>query len=387
VYCPACGLVPVPEKDLPVRLPLDLPYQPSGMLEGSPEFVHATCPRCQGPARRETDTMDTFIDSSWYYLRYASPRDAQHAFDPQAVQSWLPVDQYIGGIEHAILHLLYSRFFTKFLHDQGLLSFDEPFTALFTQGMVLKDGQVMSKSKGNTVAADDILARYGSDTTRGFVLFAAPPEKEMEWNDQGIEGIYRFLKRLWAWYARWLPEMQTGSAPAPAVLSGPDRALRRRLHQTIQRVTEDLDTDFKFNTAIAALMELLNDLSDLTLPEPGQEAGRRVVLREIGENVAKLCGPFFPHLAEELWEQLGGKPSIFHQPWPGFDEAIAAEEEVTVVIQVNGKVRSKLVAPAGAPEDWLRERALGDERVQALSEGRSPRKVIVVKDKLVNLVF
>ncbi len=385
LYCPSCGVVPVPEADLPVRLPLDLPYRPSGLLEATPGFVQAKCPTCGGPARRETDTMDTFIDSSWYYLRYASPRDGERVFSPEAVRYWLPVDQYIGGIEHAILHLLYSRFFTKFLHDRGLLDFDEPFTALFTQGMVLKDGQVMSKSRGNTVAADDMLARYGADTTRGFVLFAAPPEKELEWNDQGVEGIFRFLKRMWAFFRRWLEAARTAAAEVPAVLGEEDLALRRRVHQTVRRVTDDLNTDLKFNTAISALMELVNDLTALPGPE-GASPERRAVVREAMQVLAKLSAPFFPHLAEELWESGGGEPSIFHQSWPGYDPAIAAETQVTIVLQVNGKVRSKLEVPAGTPEDRLQALALADPKVAALTAGRAVRKVIVVKDKLVNLV-
>jgi leucyl-tRNA synthetase len=382
VYCPTCGIVPVAEKDLPVRLPLELPYQPSDMLKNSAEFVNAVCPQCGGPARRETDTMDTFIDSSWYYLRYVSPRDAHHAFEPAATRYWMPVDQYIGGIEHAILHLLYSRFFTKFLHDQGLLEFDEPFTALFTQGMVLKDGQVMSKSKGNTVSADEMIGRYGCDTTRGFVLFAAPPEKEMEWSDQGIEGIHRFLKRLWAFVYRWRERMPgAGQARVmPADLTASDRAVRRKLHQTIRHVTEDLDNDFKFNTAIAAMMELVNDLTQLTDASPA-------VLREVGESLAKLCAPFFPHLAEELWVQMGNASSIFQHAWPVFDPSIAAEETLTIVVQVNGKVRSRLDVPAGTPDSALREQALNDERVKALAEGRPPKKVVVVPGKLVNVVY
>jgi leucyl-tRNA synthetase len=386
LYCAQCGLVPVSESDLPVRLPLDKPYRPAGMLENDPDFVNAKCPRCGGPARRETDTMDTFIDSSWYYLRYASPRDAQQAFDPQAVKYWLPVDQYIGGIEHAILHLLYSRFFTKFLHDRGLLAFDEPFTALFTQGMVLKDGQVMSKSKGNTVAADEMVIKYGADTTRGFVLFAAPPEKELEWNDQGVEGIYRFLKRIWSFYRRWQDVMKSGAGAPAGTLGTAEVAARRRLHQTIRRVTEDLQNDFKFNTAIAALMELMNELAGLPEPVAG-DAAQAAFLREVGEGFAKLCAPFFPHLAEELWEQIGGQASIFQQSWPGYDPAIAAETTLTIVLQVNGKVRSKLDVPAGTDESRLQALALADAKIIALAEGRPPKKVIVVKDKLVNLVF
>jgi leucyl-tRNA synthetase len=381
IYCDTCGLVPVNESDLPVKLPLDLPYKPADMLKNAPGFVQTTCPKCGKPARRETDTMDTFIDSSWYYLRYVSPRDGKHIFDPEAIKYWMPVDQYIGGIEHAILHLLYSRFFTKFMHDQGLLTFDEPFKALFTQGMVLKDGQVMSKSKGNAVTADEMMNRYGADTTRGFVLFAAPPEKELEWNDQGIEGIHRFLKRLWAFYRKNLEAMKAAADVIPTEQSSEDRALRRKLHQTVQHITDDLNNDFKFNTAIAAMMELVNELT--TLPETVQAP----VLREIGLTMAKLCAPFFPHLAEELWEAMGQAPSVFRQSWPAWDAVVAAADTVTVVLQVNGKLRSKLDVAAGTPQEQLSAMALADPKIIAASGGKAPKKVIVVPNKLVNVVF
>jgi len=387
IYCDTCGIVPVPEKDLPVRLPLDLPYQPAGMLESAPDFVKTPCPQCGRPARRETDTMDTFIDSSWYYLRYVSPRDQEHAFHPEAVRYWMPVDQYIGGIEHAILHLLYSRFFTKVLYDQGLLEFDEPFTALFTQGMVLKDGQVMSKSKGNTVSADYMLERYGIDTTRGFILFAAPPERELEWCDQGVEGIFRFLRRIWFFYQRWLEGVKSAPAMCPDNLPAIERRIRRKLHQSIRRITEDLEDGFKFNTAIAAMMELMNELN--AIPEPGasEKEARLAVMREVCITFAKLCAPFFPHLAEELWEKLGGDSSIFQQSWPQFDAAIAAEEVITIVIQVNGKVRSRLEVAPDTPQAAVEKQALADKRVQLLAEGRQPKKVIVIPKKLVNIVF
>ncbi|MCK5218051.1 leucine--tRNA ligase, partial [bacterium] len=387
IYCEKCGMVPVPEQELPVKLPLDLEYNPSGMLETAQDFVHVICPQCGGPARRETDTMDTFIDSSWYYLRYVSPRDKNQAFAPKPAGYWMPVDQYIGGIEHAILHLLYSRFFTKFLHDQGLLDFDEPFKALFTQGMVLKDGQVMSKSKGNTVAADDMISRFGIDTTRGVILFAAPPERELEWSDQGVEGIHRFIKRIWTFYYHWRDEMRKAPVEITGNLSGAGRSIRRKLHQTIRRVTEDLDNNFKFNTAIAAMMELLNELAGLSPETKGSQAGHGALVREAGEVLAKLCAPFFPHLAEELWEQLGHAPSVFTQTWPEYDASIAAEEMLTIIIQVNGKVRSRIQVGTGISQEELRRSALNDERVKAEGKGREAKKVIVVPDKLVNVVF
>ncbi len=387
IYCDDCGILPVPEKELPVTLPLDIPYQPSGMLESARDFAETTCPKCGKKARRETDTMDTFIDSSWYYLRYASPRDQEHAFNPEAVKYWMPVDQYIGGIEHAILHLLYSRFFTKVLHDQGLLEFDEPFKALFTQGMVLKDGQVMSKSKGNTVSADYMVENYGIDTTRGFILFAAPPERELEWSDQGVEGIFRFLRRVWLLYERWIPLLTNTPNKIPDGLPEKDREIRRKLHQTIQRITVDLENDFKFNTAIAAMMELMNDLNTVKEPSPEEAAGRMSVMKEVCLNFAKLCAPFFPHLAEELWQQMGHTGTIFAAGWPKCDAAGAAEEKVTIVIQVNGKVRSRLETTPDMDKQKVEAKALADDRVRNLAEGRKPKKVIVIPNKLVNIVF
>ncbi|MCD4813599.1 leucine--tRNA ligase [bacterium] len=387
IYCNDCGVVSVPEKDLPVKLPLDLPYQSAGMLESSPEFMNVQCPKCQKTARREMDTMDTFIDSSWYYLRYTSPRDTQYAFNPEAVKYWMPVDQYIGGIEHAILHLLYSRFFTKVLHDQGLLPFDEPFKALFTQGMVLKDGQVMSKSKGNTVSADAMVKQYGIDTTRGFILFAAPPERELEWCDSGVEGIYRFLKRVWHFYQRWLLAIKKAPEIPPDTMTAEDRKLRRKLHQTITRITHDLENDFKFNTAIAAMMELMNELNVVSGPDENSAKGRDAVIRESCRDFAKLCAPFFPHLAEELWSCMGYSSSIFHQAWPAADMQAAEEESLTIIIQINGKVRSRLEAAPGTPKAELEKQALADNRVVEMAAGRMPKKIIVVPDKLVNIVY
>ncbi len=387
IYCDQCGLVPVPENELPVTLPLDLAYQPAGMLESADGFVNVPCPRCGQSAHRETDTMDTFIDSSWYYLRYVSPQDDHQAFDPASLKYWMPVDQYIGGIEHAILHLLYSRFFTKFLHDQKLLNFDEPFTALFTQGMVLKDGEVMSKSKGNTVPADAMVAKYGIDTTRGFILFAAPPERELEWSDQGIEGIHRFLKRLWTFYGQWLEVMKSAGSSRPSDLPAKERAMRRKLHQTIRKITDDLNNDFKFNTAIAALMELLNDLNAQLTPGETVAPATAAVLREAGETMAKLCAPFFPHLAEEFWEALGQAPTVFHQPWPEADQAAAAEESLTVVIQINGKVRSRMQCAADIGQEDMQRQALADEKIKEALQGQAPKKIIVVPGKLVNMVL
>ena len=367
IYCATCGVVPVPESQLPVELPAEAPLTGEG---GSPlakvrAFVETPCPTCRAPARRETDTMATFIDSSWYFLRYVSPTDTALPFRPADAAYWMPVDQYIGGIEHAILHLLYARFFTKFLRDQKLLSVDEPFQRLLTQGMVLKDGAVMSKSRGNVVDPDELIARYGADAVRVYILFAAPPEDQLEWNERAIEGVARFLNRVWT-----LADKVKGDTPL-------DPDLRRTVHATIKKVTDDLEA-FKFNTAISALMELLNALVPLDSAAPG--------LREGTEALVQLLSPFAPHLADELWEQLGHPGSLARAPWPTYDPAALKTAEVTLPIQVNGKVRTRLTMPADLPEAEVRERALADLTVQKWLEGKAPRQIIVVPNKLVNVV-
>jgi leucyl-tRNA synthetase len=432
IYCDACGTVPVPESDLPVILPQDVAITMSG---GSPlarveAFVRTTCPACRRPARRETDTMDTFVDSSWYFLRFASPQEASRPLDPAKVQYWLPVDQYIGGIEHAVLHLLYARFFTKVCRDLGLTGVGEPFTNLLTQGMVCKESyrcpqhgyrlpsevdkqgrctecqrpveigrtEKMSKSKRNVVDPDDLLERYGADTIRLFSLFAAPPEKDLEWSDEGVQGSLRFLTRVWR-----LVEDHAGRVASARGLSWGDRtpseevrALRRMTHQTIVRVTRDIEDAFHFNTALAALMELQSTLSRFQddLPadsgaSPGVAAPARGRILAFAEGVTALVtmlAPFAPHLGEELWEMLGHRESIFRQPWPAADEALARAETVEVVVQVNGKVRSRQHVPRGMAEDRLRELALGDPRTQVWTAGKAVRKVVVIRDKLVNIV-
>jgi leucyl-tRNA synthetase len=340
--------------------------------------------------------MDTFVESSWYFLRYCSPRWEQGMVDPRAAEYWMPVDQYIGGIEHAVLHLLYARFYTKVLRDLGLVKVDEPFTALLSQGMVVKDGAKMSKSKGNVVDPDDLIQSLGADTARLFSLFAAPPEKDLEWNDHGVEGASRFLNRVWRFAISRLDEIGGARRP-PQISNGtPEltdvgRAFRRTIHETIARVTEDLDRDFHFNTAVSAIMELVNALyafdaaagaADTEVPAPE----RRALLREGVETVLLLLGPFCPHVAEELWSQLGHMESIFAEPWPVADPRALVKDDVTVVVQVDGKVRSRLTVEVDAGETAIRARALDDDRVRPWLAGRRVKRVVVVPNRLVNIV-
>ena len=390
VYCSACGMVPEREENLPVVLPRDVQISGKG---GSPlaevaGFVNTPCPRCGGRGRRETDTMDTFVESSWYFLRYCSPHYDQGMFDRAAAEYWMPVDQYIGGIEHAVLHLLYARFYTKVLRDLGFIKVDEPFTALLSQGMVIKDGAKMSKSKGNVVDPDDLIRRYGADTARLFSLFAAPPEKDLDWNDRGVEGASRFLNRVWRFVTRHLAELRGAGPAAPAALSGPGRAFRRIIHETIRRVTDDIEKDVHFNTAISAVMELVNALHDFE-PEsmdamPREERG--ALLREGVETALLLLGPVCPHVTEELWSRLGHGESLFRRPWPVADPAAVEREEITIVVQVDGRVRSRLTVHAAAGEGEIRERALGDGKVTPWLDGRRVAKVVVVPGRIVNIV-
>ncbi|MEK6775700.1 MAG: leucine--tRNA ligase [bacterium] len=388
IYCDFCGIVPVKEEDLPVVLPEDVALTGTGgsPLDSHAAFVSALCPVCARQARRETDTMDTFVESSWYFLRYASMERDQGPFDRKEAEYWMPVDQYIGGIEHAVMHLLYSRFFTKVLRDLGMISLNEPFVNLLTQGMVIKDGAKMSKSKGNVVDPDFLISRYGADTARLFSLFAAPPEKDLEWSDQGVDGSYRFLNRVWRLvytYAGRLQKLPKETA-VPAVLPDPLMAIRRKTHQTIRKVTHDLDGRFHFNTAIAAIMELVNLL--LPIREDAFTEETLPVLRESLEALALMLAPFAPHIAEEMWEALGHTGGIGQVVWPEYDETIASEETVTVVVQINGKIRSRIEVPANSPDEMLREAALSDARVREFTDGKTVRKVIVVPGKLVNIV-
>ncbi len=389
VYCDACGIVPVPEERLPVLLPRQVDFTPTG---GSPlarneDFVRTDCPSCGRPARRETDTMDTFMCSSWYYFRFASPRCETAPFDRDEVAYWLPVDQYIGGVEHAVLHLLYSRFFTKVLYDAGLVPFVEPFTNLLTQGMVTLGGAAMSKSRGNIVSPDDIVRRYGADTARLFILFAAPPEKDLEWSDQGVEGCHRFLQRVWRLVTGIVRDFAApvGGWGGAAGDGTAGTALRRALHRTIKKVGDDIRERFNFNTAISAVMELVNEAYRYRESVPRQEQDG-ALLRELAEKLTLLLAPFAPHLAEELWEMLGHRESVHLQAWPAYDPAALVAERITIVLQVDGKVRGRLEVEADAPRERLEEAALAHERVRAFTRGREIAQVVVVPGRLVNVV-
>jgi leucyl-tRNA synthetase len=384
IYCDVCGVVPVPEKDLPVTLPVDVAFTGEG---GSPlakmdSFVNVDCPICGIAARRETDTMDTFVQSSWYFLRYCCPDLLDGPLDRTKVDYWMSVDQYIGGIEHAVMHLLYARFFTKVLRDMGYIACDEPFINLLTQGMVIKDGAKMSKSKGNVVDPDALIRKYGADTARLFSLFAAPPEKDLDWSDQGVDGSYRFLNRVWKLVHDKLDLVSRAGCVDISTLTAEERTLRRTVHKTIRKVTEDLEERFHFNTAIAAVMELLNTLQSTELSSPQRGA----VMKEALETMVLLLAPFVPHLSEELWHLLGHTELLSSSAWPEYDRSAVVDEEVLVVVQVNGKLRSKITLPAGTDEDFLKARALADEKVRPFLEGVQVRKVICVPGKLVNIV-
>ncbi|MGE3955288.1 MAG: leucine--tRNA ligase [Vicinamibacterales bacterium] len=401
IYCETDGVVPVPYEQLPVELPKIAQFTGRGdsPLAQVAEFVNCTCPTCGGPARRETDTMDTFVDSSWYFLRFCDPTNSDLPFDPSAAKYWMPVDFYSGGVEHAILHLLYSRFFTRVLRDVGLLTFDEPFKRLLTQGMVLKDGAVMSKSKGNVVDPDTMLEKYGADALRLYVMFVAPPEKEVEWSDAGLEGSFRFLLRVWRLVDHWAETVGGDGIPScGADCNEAERAVRRKTHDTIRRATVDIEERMNLNTAISSLMELVNELYAFSATTPhgapsrDAEAGRieRVqtisVMREALDALVVMISPFAPHTAEELWQMLGHEGGLTRAPWPLFDAEVAKAEEVVVPVQVNGKVRARLTVPADLAEDALRERVLAEPAVRAHTEGKTIRKVVVAKGPLVSVV-
>ena len=384
IYCDKCGEQLVPEEELPVKLPEDVTFEQGAVspLAQSESFVHCTCPKCGGPARRETDTMDTFICSSWYYMRYTDPHNTHKPFAADKVNYWAPVDQYIGGIEHAILHLLYSRFFTKVLRDEKLLDFDEPFQNLLTQGMVIKDGAKMSKSKGNVVSPEEIIQKYGADTARLFILFAAPVERDLEWSDQGVEGAFRFLNRVWRIVAHFEDAIREGIDDYDhSTLTAEEKSLRRTLHQTIKKVTEDVGERFMFNTAISAVMELVNafyGFQDRTV-HPG-------LVREFSFALVKMLAPFAPHITEELWSRMEGKGSVHDARWPKFDRAAIVEDEVEIVLQINGKVRDKLTVPADMKPQEMEKLALAQPKVVELTAGKTIVKVICVPKKLVNIV-
>ncbi len=388
IYCERCGVVPVPEKDLPVVLPTDVELLPNGAspLPVYEPFAKAICPQCSGPARRETDTMDTFVESSWYFARFACASSHEAPLDRRKVAYWLPVNQYIGGIEHAVLHLLYARFFTKVLRDLGYLDADEPFLNLLTQGMVIKDGAKMSKSKGNVVDPDEMIETYGADTVRLFCLFAAPPEKDLEWSDQGVEGASRFLSRIWRLVADHEGPLQAvESYRDGAGLSKPLADLHRKTHQTIKKVTEDIGDRFHFNTAIAAVMELVNQMYQV-LELPSRDGPFWPVMKAAVEAMILLVSPIVPHIAEELWQALGHSGSVVKAPWPKWSEAALQAEEVLIVVQVNGKLRSRITVSAEATREQVEQAALKDARTQDFIAGKTIKKIVVVPDKLVNIV-
>jgi leucyl-tRNA synthetase len=370
IHCAACGLVPVPESELPVVLPEVADYVPKGLspLAAAEDWVNVTCPSCGGPAKRETDTMDTFVDSSWYFLRYTDPLNAEAPFDRELVDYWLPVNQYIGGIEHAILHLMYARFFTKALHDDGLFGFTEPFARLFNQGMIYRFGAKMSKSKGNVVSPDELIDRFGADALRLYILFMGPADQDKEWQDTGVEGMWRFLTRLWRIVHEEIARGEASVDPAATPLA-------RKAHETIHKVTDDIDRRFVFNTPVSAVMELVNAIS----ASPEDPASRFAV-----ETAVSLIQPYAPHIAEELWSALGHS-RLWEEPWPVADESMLRRDTIELVIQVNGKVRDRMSVAAGLPNEELIALAKGSERAQAHLDGKEPR-AIVVPDKLVNLV-
>ena len=398
IYCNGCGIVPVPEADLPVVLPRNVKLTGEGRaaLATVPEFVDVKCPKCGGAARRETDTMDTFVDSSWYFYRYTDPTISTAPFDRAAVRYWFPVDQYIGGIEHAILHLIYMRFWTKVMRDIGLVDFSEPVTRLFNQGMVIKDGAKMSKSKGNVVDPVAMCARYGADTVRLYMLFAAPPEKDLDWSDQGIEGASRFLNRVHRMVMRYADRLRDVSTSVVAAANGPaandvgvfsleERRLLRKAHQTLKHVSDDVEERWHFNADIALIMELSNEIADLA---PAIESGAvcNEVLKSSLEMLVLMLALFTPHIADELWEALGHGESTLRVFWPAVDPALAAEEELEIPVQVNGKLRARIRVPATASDDEVRARALAEPKVREQTEGRQIVKVIIVPKKLVNVV-
>src|SRR6195256_1450068 len=375
VYCEKDGGVPVTEKDLPVILPdtVNITLTGGSPLLNIPEFLNTTCPKCGGPARRETDTMDTFVDSSWYFYRYADAHNDKAPFDTKTIAYWFGdegIDQYIGGVEHAILHLIYSRFWTKFMRDMGLVKNAEPVKRLFTQGMVIKDGAKMSKNLGNVVSPDEMVARYGADAARLYSLFAAPPDRDLDWQDTGIEGIQRFLGRVYRFFENYAkPEHPDWRKPVPANLSPEARAIQRKLHQTIKRVSDDFQGRWHFNTCIAALMELVNEVYGA---EESRAAGEipASLIADVQRNVALLLAPMAPYLAHELWEMTGEKSNLLKAPWPKYDPALAAEDEIEIPVQVNGKLRSVVVVSAGASEDQIKQAVLADEKVRAAIAGK-----------------
>mgnify|MGYP002012637962 FL=1 len=403
IYCDKCGTQPVPIEELPVELPIIEEFTGRGKspLAQVSDFVDTACPACGGEARRETDTMDTFVDSSWYFYRYCDPKNDSAPFDIDKVKYWAPIDFYSGGVEHAILHLIYSRFFCKVFRDLGLVQHDEPFERLLTQGMVLRHGNVMSKSKGNVVDPDEMTATFGADALRLYEMFVAPPEKEIEWTDTGLEGSARFLGRVWRLVMPFAPVISTGDIPGlDAVdLGDAERNLRRKTHNTIRRVSEDLHPRVHLNTAVSALMELVNDLygycENMKLGPMASDPDRSMteassaslaVVQEGTEALVLLLSPFTPHLAEELWEAMGHDDGVELAGWPEYDESVARAEELVLPVQVNGKVRARMTVPIDTPDGTLKEMALSQPQVRAHTEGKEIRRVVLVQRKLVSIV-
>ena len=392
VYCEKCGIVPIREEDLPVYLPDDVDFKPTGLspLLSSEKFLNTTCPKCGSPAKRETDTMDTFVCSSWYYLRFCSPHLDNKPFDKKELHYWMPVDQYIGGVEHAILHLLYSRFFVKALNDMGHLDFKEPFKRLFTQGMVCKDGSAMSKSKGNVVTPGDIFNRYGIDSTRVMILFASPPEVDMEWSDKGIEGASRFLNRVWRivfQYKDIFNNKEKIKNNTSGELGKDFKELKRKTHQTIKKVTEDIEERFHFNTAISAVMELVNNLYSINMDTLEITGKNKLVFIEAIEATVKLLNPIAPHFCEELWHEMGYKESIYNEPWPVYNQKDLEEEEIIIVIQINGKLREKIKVPSDIKEQDIKDKVLKLPKVKKWINEKKIDKIIYVTGKLLNIVI
>ena len=387
IHCERDGIVPVPDNQLPVLLPekIEITQQGGSPLGRVPDFVNVTCPKCGGPAKRETDTMDTFVDSSWYFYRYTDAKNASAPFDSEKAQYWFPIDQYIGGVEHAILHLIYSRFWTKVMRDLGLITNDEPVARLFTQGMVIKDGAKMSKSKGNVVSPDDMIARYGADAARMYALFAAPPDRDLDWQEDGVAGVSRFLGRVWRIVTKYAPVARTGAQSRVEGPQGTALRLLRKLHQTTAKITQDFEGRWHFNTCVAAIMELVNEIqgADAQLAAGGVPPP---IMYELLRTVVLLVAPFAPYLAAELWEELGGEGAVLRQPWPKSDPALAREDEIEIPVQINGKLVSLIRVPAGSDAKVMEAAALAEEKVKARTAGKSVAKVIVVPGRAVNLV-
>jgi leucyl-tRNA synthetase len=392
IHCERDGLVPVPDEQLPVILPekIEITQQGGSPLARVPEFVNTTCPKCGGPAKRETDTMDTFVDSSWYFYRYTDAKNSSAPFGRELAEYWFPIDQYIGGVEHAILHLIYSRFWTKVMRDLNLIKNDEPVGRLFTQGMVIKDGAKMSKSKGNVVSPDDMVSRYGADSARMYSLFAAPPDRDLDWQEDGVAGVSRFLSRVWRIVTKYAPAARTG-APRSGVLdvsnSGTNKGTRllRKLHQTIAKITQDFEGRWHFNTDVAAIMELVNEIQDADAQLAAGEIPAPVV-HELLRNLVLLLAPFAPFLAAELWEVMGEKGAILRAPWPKSDPELAKEDEIEIPVQINGKLIAVVRVAAGADPKTIEAAALANEKVRERTSGKNVVKVIVVPGRAVNLV-